>query len=264
MPFKADILIAGYNFLLDRLCPLQPTFRVSLSAGVITCKVASMGLSQQIEAVYQRALLLRDRARASPTAPDLIESALKELYFVLEELHTADEEIRQQNAQLTAIHDTLAEERQRYRALFEMAPDAYLVTDSRGGVQRANQAAETLLVRPRSMLIGKPLTVLVAAEDRSRLLNYLAQPSPPQNWPMTLTRPEHPPIVVAVTTTRLTNPNSVSVAVLWLLRDLTAHQAQLQTLQTITQTLEQQVTQYKAELTQVQAQLQTEIARREQ
>jgi PAS domain-containing protein len=91
-----------------------------------------VGLSQQIEAVYQRALLLKERAETKPIEPDLLEAALKELYFVLEELHTADEDIRQQHAQLAATHHTLQEERQRYQALFELAPDAYLVTDRQG------------------------------------------------------------------------------------------------------------------------------------
>jgi PAS domain S-box-containing protein len=223
-----------------------------------------VGLSQQIAAVYQRALLLKERAETKPIEPDLLEAALKELYFVLEELHTADEDIRQQHAQLAATHHTLQEERQRYQALFELAPDAYLVTDRRGVIHRANQAAESLFSRPRSMLIWKPLTVLVAPEDRSRLLNYLAQPSPPPDWQITLNRPDHDPVTVAVTTTWLTNPSSDNLAVLWLIRDTTHHQVQLQALQTTTQTLEQQVTQYKAELAQVQAQLQTEIAKREQ
>ncbi|WP_204141689.1 PAS domain-containing protein [Halomicronema sp. CCY15110] len=223
-----------------------------------------MGISQQIEAVYQRALLLKERAEAQFVEPDLLEAALKEFYFVLEELHTADEDIRQQHAQLAATHQTLQAERQRYQALFELAPDAYLVTDGRGIVHRANQAAETLFSRSRPMLIWKPLTVLVAAEDRPRILNYLTQPNPPQDWQVTLLRPDHELVTVAVTTTLMTNPNSEGVAILWLLRDMTAHQAQLQTLQTATQTLEQQVAQYKAELAQVQAQLQTEIARRNQ
>lgn len=230
----------------------------------VAARKPSLGLSQQIEAVYKRALLLRDRAQADPVEPSLIDSALNELYFVLEELHTADEEIRQQNAELTASYETIEEERQRYRALFELAPDAYLVTDHQGLIHRANQATETLLLRARSTLIGKPLVVLVAADNRSQLLHQLEPSQQQQTCELTLTRSQGDPIVVAAKTTWLTNPRSQSAAILWLLRDITEHTELLQDLQATTDMLEQQMTVYTAELARVQAQLQTEIAKREQ
>jgi PAS domain S-box-containing protein len=223
-----------------------------------------VGLSQQIEAVYQRALLLKERAETKPIEPDLLEAALKELYFVLEELHTADEDIRQQHAQLAATHHTLQEERQRYRALFELAPDAYLVTDHQGIIHRANQAAETLFAKSRETLLSKPLMVLVAASDRDYLLHQLGRSQQPLEWELTLTQPHSDPVTVAVKTTWLTNPDSSSVAILWLLRDLTDRDGQRQALQAATQGLEQRLTDCLAELAQVQAQLQTEIAKREQ
>ena len=76
-----------------------------------------MGISQQIEAVYQRALLLRERATALPIQPALLDDALRELYFVLEELQATDLELQQQNQSLLEAQQQLDLERQRYRTL---------------------------------------------------------------------------------------------------------------------------------------------------
>ncbi|MGF1517727.1 MAG: hypothetical protein ACFCVB_07990 [Nodosilinea sp.] len=62
-----------------------------------------MGISQQIEAVYQRALLLRQQATTSPIEPALLDEALRELYFVLEELQTTDSDLQAQNQRLTTV-----------------------------------------------------------------------------------------------------------------------------------------------------------------
>lgn len=70
------------------------------------------------------------------------------------------------------------EERQRYRDLFEMVPDGYLVTSVEGVVQKANQAMSNLLALSAQFLAGKPLLVLIAPEDRrdfSYQLHRLAQ-----------------------------------------------------------------------------------------
>lgn len=62
----------------------------------------SMDISPQIEAVFRRALLLRQRATESPIQQDLIEEALKELYHVLDELQASEEDLRRQNQQFSS------------------------------------------------------------------------------------------------------------------------------------------------------------------
>ena len=86
-----------------------------------------MDISSEIGAVYQRALLLRQRATESPVQPRLVEDALKELLFVLEELQTSQEELRLQNQELLAARQAIELERKNYQALFEIAPNGYLV-----------------------------------------------------------------------------------------------------------------------------------------
>src|SRR5437660_1295203 len=85
----------------------------------------------------------------------------------IEELHTAEEELRQQNEALIAAAHELQTERQRYQELFNFAPDPYLETDPGGVIREANQAAAALLqVHPR-FLAGKPLRVFVDPERRT-------------------------------------------------------------------------------------------------
>jgi PAS domain S-box-containing protein len=53
--------------------------------------------------------------------------------------------------------ERVREEQERYRHLFNFAPDAYLVTDEAGVITQANRAAESLLGLPRERLQGHPL-----------------------------------------------------------------------------------------------------------
>lgn len=68
---------------------------------------------------------------------------------VLEELKTAEEDLRQQNIYLE-------QERQKYQDLFNFAPDGYLVTDPSGVIKSANQAISHLLGIPQASLINNP------------------------------------------------------------------------------------------------------------
>ena len=84
----------------------------------------------------------------------------------LEELRIAEEELRAQNEFLREAQHTIEAERERYRALFAEAPDGYIVTDSTGVIQAANQAAALMLNRPPHLLIGKPLLVHISMDRR--------------------------------------------------------------------------------------------------
>ena len=59
-------------------------------------------------------------------------------------------------------------ERERYAALFDLAPDGYLVTDA-GVIQEANCTAVALLAVSQEVLVGKPLVLWIAKEDRPGL-----------------------------------------------------------------------------------------------
>ena len=74
----------------------------------------------------------------------LAEEAVEALYTTLEELQVSEEELRVQGEEL-AVSQTASWRRSalRYRELFQLAPDAYLVTDADGagaGGQRRRDA----------------------------------------------------------------------------------------------------------------------------
>jgi PAS domain S-box-containing protein len=54
-----------------------------------------------------------------------------------------------------------------FKELFELAPAAYIVTDSQCRIEDANPAAAKLLRRPLEELMGKPLTLFVEQGERA-------------------------------------------------------------------------------------------------
>ena len=89
------------------------------------------------------------------------QTLLDELTLAFEELQVAEEELKVQTDELTTSRELLEMERAHYRALFELAPVAYLVTDERAVIRHANRAASKLLQVVPHRLSGKPLAVFV-------------------------------------------------------------------------------------------------------
>src|SRR5215813_12324963 len=103
--------------------------------------------------------LLQQAERSGGEQKGFVTEIFSELQTSLEELRVAEEELRQQNDELIISQQTVELERQRYRDLFEFAPDGYLVTDTAGMIQEANRAAGTLLGVLQQALVGKPLVI---------------------------------------------------------------------------------------------------------
>jgi PAS domain-containing protein len=123
---------------------------------------------QDLHAARDRAGRFRLQAGDRPDEAALA-SALEELDVVLEELQVAGEEVQ---AQHEALDDGRAQgqaERQRYQALFHLAPAPYLVTDPLGMILDANLRAAGLLGVGGRFVVAKPLASFVAGEDRPRL-----------------------------------------------------------------------------------------------
>ena len=93
------------------------------------------------------------------------EQARAEIETAIEELRAAQDELRQQNEELLSAQMLLDEERERYRDLFELAPDGYVVTDERGAITEANRAASRLFGISTEFLVGRPLLRLIHADD---------------------------------------------------------------------------------------------------
>ncbi|MCY7276971.1 MAG: PAS domain S-box protein [Phormidesmis sp. CAN_BIN44] len=166
-------------------------------------------LSQQVETMYGRLSTLYNHANATLVpAAELLPVALKELGVASEELQVAMEELTRQNDELLAAHNRTGAERQRYQNLFEFASDAYLVTDPGGNIQEANRAAVALFLRQQRFLVGKPLTSVVAIDDRSLFRAKLSQ----------LAQRDH--VDAMLTADVIRHPEDTPV-LRWLVRDIT-------------------------------------------
>jgi PAS domain S-box-containing protein len=179
---------------------------------------------QQIEAARRRLTVLEERVGDAADPGTAAPEALADLSTALEELHVAAEALRQQNDELLSARQALESERQRYRDLFEFAPDGYLVTDGDGTIQEANQAAARLLRVRQKFLVGKPLVVFVAGEAHRAFNAYIAglhggSPDRVAEWQTTIQPRSGPPFPVSVTTARIRDRQGKLVGLRWLLRD---------------------------------------------
>jgi PAS domain S-box-containing protein len=148
---------------------------------------------------------------------------LDQLSVTLEQLQVAQEEIRHQNEELQTTYALLEDERQRYRELFDFAPEAYLLTNISGIVQEANHATTELLNTPAHLIIGRPLAVFVpqstqafyrlmvtARDTRTRKVDEL--PLKPRN---------RDAIVAEFTVLTTRDSNGMPTGQRWLIRDVT-------------------------------------------
>ncbi|BAZ16745.1 putative PAS/PAC sensor protein [Calothrix sp. NIES-4071] len=140
--------------------------------------------THHIQIIRQQIEALCGYIHSKPTVEQL-SNTREQIGASLENLQLFDEQ-RQASLELMAIvqeellaqNEYLAVERQDYYDLFKFAPDAYLVTNTQGIIQKANVAAANLLNVPQQFLIGKPLIYFVAETERSIFrtkLNHLPQ-----------------------------------------------------------------------------------------
>jgi len=112
--------------------------------------------------------LRRQRARARPPAPT-------DLRRVVHELEVHQVELQMQNQELLDAQAALTAARDRYASLFDQAPVAYLILDHSGLILEANEAASTLLARPRHRLRGRSLASFVRQDDQPALARHLEE-----------------------------------------------------------------------------------------
>ncbi|MBW4581818.1 MAG: PAS domain S-box protein [Tildeniella nuda ZEHNDER 1965/U140] len=169
---------------------------------------------KQIEAA-----LLEVNARLEQHSTDLA-VANEELETTVEELKIAEEDLLRQNEQLRTAQ-------QRYQDLFDFAPDGYLVTDTAGIIQEANQAMTAHLSSGLAGLLGQPLFNFVANQDlevfRDRL-NQLAEPLSRQRaqvWVMQLQTWQQRTFPAELTVGRVYDSTGNVSSLRWLIRDIT-------------------------------------------
>lgn len=145
------------------------------------------------------------------------------LELMSEELQVADEELREQNEELLRSRSRMELEKQRYRDLFDYAPDAYFVTDLLAVIDQANHAAARALCLEESFLLGKPLTSFVASQDRRRFraaVLDLAHADRTEELQV-LIHPRHgPPFLAALTAGTMRDEHHRAYGIRWLMRDV--------------------------------------------
>jgi PAS domain S-box-containing protein len=165
------------------------------------------------------------RARVSKPADHDALATIQELDAAHEELRMAEEHLHGQADAIAQLRSTLDIERSRYRELFDVAPDPYLLTDMRGNILEANQRACALLNIDAVFLSRKPLAIFVGAEDRGpfrAVLDLLARDERVSNFEVRL-RPRSSlmPAWTAVTVCHALGPDGAPSALRWVLRDIT-------------------------------------------
>ena len=99
----------------------------------------------------------------------LIKMLLADLRTQRELLAEAEQQLRSQSQELVTSQRRLEVERRKYRDLFNLSPNATLVTDRHGVIQEANTAASALIgIEPRH-LRGKTLSSIGHGDDARSL-----------------------------------------------------------------------------------------------
>ena len=132
-------------------------------------------LERNVDALSRRLTALTDRVLEATGSlpPPLVSEVVQELSAAVEEFEVSAQEIQSQNEALVEAKRQLDLESARYRELFDLAPDGYLVTDTSGVILESNRAASDLLASPGDFLAHKPVVVFVDLPDRRKVLNQL-------------------------------------------------------------------------------------------
>lgn len=173
---------------------------------------------QQNQKAYRQASIELEKQVAQATAELL--KVNQELSNSLEEQVVFEEELRQQNEELIIAHEKAQLQQQCYEDLFEYAPDAYLVTDSYGKIQEANQKACILFCVTHKYLIGKPIFSFIAQPDRKTLriqINFLQRI---KDWECCIKPQKAKPLNAAITITSVHDNEGQLVGKRLMIRDI--------------------------------------------
>ncbi|HEX2188902.1 MAG TPA: ATP-binding protein [Longimicrobiaceae bacterium] len=174
--------------------------------------------ASEIDDAQRRVDLLRRRAlEARAEMQTLLDDTLREVQRVLQDLRIKDEI-------LASSREMLDAEQRRYQELFDLAPDAYVVTDRFGAIRQANRAASALFRVPGTELVGQSLAERVHEAERKafqRQLLRLSRGERIEDWEIRLRGCGEDPVHAAVTVTAADDPHGTHLGHRWLIRDVT-------------------------------------------
>ena len=173
-----------------------------------------------------------------PTKPrPSLNRVLQDISASLGDLQAAvrEAEVQDEKDRAAAESGTVAADR-GYQDLFDLAPDAYLVTDAQTIITESNQAAAAMLKLGHGFLKGKPLTDFVAEADRSAFQAILIQVrggGEKRLGEFRLQPGEGEPFAVSVNVSAQTDHRDHPVRILWLLRDVREGKAEEERLKSL-------------------------------
>jgi len=183
---------------------------------------------QRTEAFHRRLADLNETANALPwITSDMLPQAFKELGSNSRMLQLAAEELYLQNEELIRTRGLIEAECERYKNLFEFAPNAYLLTNVEGIILEANRLAITLLNVSKHYLIGKPLINFIPLEERRRFRNELSEISrsySSRELSINLQQRDGELFHSALTVAAVRNQYDKSINLLWLFSEINERQ----------------------------------------
>ncbi|TYQ29054.1 PAS domain S-box protein [Pseudanabaena sp. UWO311] len=200
------------------------------------------------------ALFLEQQAELE-TRNNLLEITAADLECTLEELRVTTEEQVLQNR-------LLEYEQYRYQNLFDFAPDGYLVTDLSSRISEVNQVILELLAISREFILGKPLVMFVASENRDFFYSQLNSQSPSSNakttWEITLRNYHGDLFPAEISVIQNSNLGNNKPQLFWMIRNISDRKRAEQELIQLNQSLEVKVTERTQEI-QLQSQMLEQI-----
>jgi PAS domain S-box-containing protein len=127
-----------------------------------------------------------------------------------------------QPTETTASRDAVERERQKYFELFELGPDACILTDSQGVIREANAMATQLLGVSPQFLPGKPLPAFFEESARHAFrhqLDQLCGSTRSEEWEIKLASRNGMPVHVSVSVARIGKDNGAALY-RWVVRDI--------------------------------------------
>jgi PAS domain S-box-containing protein len=188
-----------------------------------------------------------DSRRHPPTTADTTSRENRaELIAALEELSIAEGDLRSQHQALVEAHRQLGLQRERYHALFQLAPDPYLVTDQKGIIEEANAAAGNLLGVPSALLVRKPLIGYLNTEARAEFearLDGLTSSGRLDKWALAMETTDGRLVPMEATASR-----AGKGSICWLFRDVAVRRASEESMHALNRSLNARVAQRTREL----------------
>lgn len=174
-----------------------------------------------------------------------------QLLSAFEELSLAEEELRAQQETLIDAQRELEIQRNRYRTLFDSAPDPYLVTDEQGVIEEANAVAARLLGMTSKALQGKLFGAFVDPLSRTDFrthLTALAQTSGVDKWMLEMIGGDGRRVPLEATVATLETRDDGHISLCWLLRDMSLQRQSEESMQAVNRSLNARVAQRTREL----------------